>query len=59
MTFHKKYYFGYLVFVLLLLVVYVTIPAEYGFYPLMGLTILFVLYQFMILRKKNKRLKNH
>ncbi len=59
MTFYKKYYIGYLVFVLLLLVVYVTIPAEYGFYALMGLTILFVLYQFRILPKKSKKMNNH
>lgn len=59
MTFQKMYYLGYLAFVLLLLVVYVTIPAEYGFYALMGLTILFCLYQFMILRKKSKKTKNH
>lgn len=59
MTFQKKYYLGYLIFVLLLLIVYVTFPVEYGFYALMGLTILFVLYQFMILRKKSNRLKDH
>jgi hypothetical protein len=54
MTFYKKYYLGYLFFVLLLLIVYVTIPAEYGFYPLMGLTILFGLYQFRIFSKRSK-----
>ncbi|MCP1158232.1 MULTISPECIES: hypothetical protein [Bacillus] len=59
MTFYKKYYIGYLVFVLLLLMVYVMIPSEYGFYALMGLTILFCLYQFMILRKKSKSTKNN
>ncbi|MCK6208886.1 hypothetical protein KZX50_26110 [Bacillus infantis] len=59
MTFNKKYYLGYLVFVIALAIVYFTVPREYGFYALMALSILFGVFQFFIIPKKNTNEKNN
>ncbi|RBP92079.1 hypothetical protein DFO70_1075 [Cytobacillus firmus] len=58
MTFNKGYFGGYLVFVLAMIIVYFTVPREYGFYALILLAILFGLYQFFLLSKRKKSSKS-
>jgi preprotein translocase subunit YajC len=58
MTFNKGYYLGYLVFVLAMVIVYFTVPREYGFYALITLAIIFGLYQFVLISKRKKASKS-
>jgi len=51
----KEFYLGYMVFVLAMIIAYFTIPHKYGIYALIGLAILFGVYQFFLLLKKKTR----
>ncbi|WP_210366540.1 hypothetical protein [Bacillus sp. REN3] len=53
----KGFYLGYFMFVIAMIIVYFTIPHEYGFYALLALAILFGFYQFFLL-SKNKTHKS-
>lgn len=58
MTFKKGFFWGYLVFVLVIVIIYFTIQPKYGFYALITLSILFGLYQAILslkVRKARKR----
>ncbi|WP_180954992.1 hypothetical protein [Bacillus sp. V3-13] len=56
MTFKKGFLWGYLVFVLAMVMVYFTVPREYVFYAFVTLPILFAIYQsFLILKIKKAR----
>ncbi|MEW4305803.1 hypothetical protein [Rossellomorea marisflavi] len=54
MTFIRKYYLGYLVFVMALVLVYLLVPHEYGLVALLVLAAGFALYQRVILPKKGR-----
>ncbi|PLR77945.1 hypothetical protein CU633_07925 [Bacillus sp. V3-13] len=58
MSFKKWYNFGYLMFAILVVTVYFTVPPNYGVYVLVALGILFGLYEF-ILRRKTKKAHNN
>lgn len=58
MTFKKGFIWGYLVFVIVLAVVYFTIPREYSLIAIVSVAILFGLYQIVLNSKIKKARKN-
>jgi hypothetical protein len=59
MTFNKGFILGYLVFILLMVLVYLTIPREYTFISLITVGLLFGFYQIVFnLKVKKKDNKN-
>ncbi|GLI82673.1 hypothetical protein ANABIO32_03600 [Rossellomorea marisflavi] len=54
MTFMKKYFLGYLFFVIVLVMVYSLVPPTYALTAMLSLAIGFALYQFYISFKKRE-----
>ncbi|MGD6857659.1 hypothetical protein [Bacillus infantis] len=59
MTFKKGFILGYLVFILLMALVYITIPREYTFISLITVGLLFGFYQIVLSLKVKKKINKN
>jgi hypothetical protein len=59
MTFNKSFILGYLVFILLMVLVYLTIPLEYTFISLITVGLLFGFYQIVFNLKVKKKINKN
>ncbi|MGM0789778.1 MAG: hypothetical protein ACQEUD_06765 [Bacillota bacterium] len=59
MTFKKGFILGYLVFILLMALVYITIPREYTFISQITVGLLFGFYQIVLSLKVKKKINKN